>query len=714
MHDELRQAFEKPPAEFRPLQIVHGFESLGGDAEAVGKGLDDLTAVGCGGVVANVGWPGYVRDESRWRTFLIGAEEIRRHGMSFWIYDEEGYPSGAAGDIVLDGHPELEARGLTCVPVEVRPGDTARVDLPAGAEAWVCAVAVLATQQEVAERAVLKAGDANAIEWRAPDAPQPWRLYCFASQVMFEGTHATTNVFAKRRYVNLLDARVGRRFVEATHEEYARRMTPETLGEVSATFTDEPSLMVAYHDNPATPRPAALPWCSDLPREFGRRAGYALEPHLPELFQDIGDDFGSVRSDFYRVVAELIAERFFGPIQDWCRRYGIASSGHLLCEERLSWHVWYEGDLFRCLRRMDWPAIDILNSSPESLLAGDGFMTPKYVSSAAHLIGSPIVMSETSDHVQRMQQSAATIAQMAGTAGLQYALGVNLITSYYGWRRYTEEDAATWLGAGQPPTNGYRAYCDYVARLGVMLRGGRHVCPVAVYYPAAAMQALFTPTSRPYHQADAHGPQVAALDALVRDLARGLLQRQLDFDFIDDEALAAARVRGGTLRLGDEEYRLLVLPAARFMEREALATAVRFAQSGGAVIGIECLPAQSARAMGEGVVEALAQGLRSAGVEPMTLQQALAQVAGKVTSEIVIEPPSPQILALHRIREDGLHVYFLTNTSPNACDLTVHVPAAGRISVCRPRTGEIAPASADATRMPLALGPYEGVFVVAD
>jgi hypothetical protein len=713
MNPDLRRDFENPPAAFRPLQIIHGFNSLGADADAIGRGLDRLKNGGLGGIIANVAWPGYLRDEEKWRVFLTGADQARQRGMALWIYDEEGYPSGAAGDIVLDGHPELEARGLTRVTTEVPPGAATQVELPSGSEAWVCAVALLLRGGKIVERIVLRAQGAQPIEWRAPEAPAAWQLHCFASRVMYEGTHATTNVFAKRRYVNLLDPRVGRRFVQVTHEQYGRRMSPETLRQVAATFTDEPSLMVAYHDAPATPRPAALPWCSDLPREFSKRVGYALEPHLPELFMDLGAHDAAVRCDFYRVVADLIAERFFGPIQEWCGRHGIASSGHLLCEERLSWHVWYEGDLFRCLRRMDWPGIDILSSIPEQLLAGDGIMTPKFVSSAGHVCRRPIIMSETSDHVQRVHGGRASLEQMAGTAGLQYALGVNLITSYYAWRSYGADEAATWLrGAQSVPTDAYRAYCDYVGRLGVMLRGGRHVCPAAVYYPVRSMQALFAPSDRPYHEPNAHGPRVAALDALLRDLARGLLQAHVDFDFVDDEALAGADVHDGTLAIGDERYRMLILPAAKVMDREALESAVRFAQEGGAVIAVETLPRMAARSVDSKAIRTLSGRLRHAGVKALTRENAVAAAMAKARPDIALDPPSPQVLVVHRVRDDGLHVYFLSNTSREACAMTVQVPMSGDAWLCWPRTGAIEPRSIDADGVAVNLGPYEGVFLV--
>jgi hypothetical protein len=308
----LHEQFRNPSDRYRTLQIIHNFDSFGTDEASLRQRLEWLKSTGIGGLVCNVSFKDYMRSEEQWRIFLTGLKVAEELGLHLWLYDEEGYPSGAAGGLVLERNPDLEAIGL-----------------------------------------VRKAG--------ADGKPR------YEVQRMYEGTHCTENVYKKRRYVNLLHPMATRIFIEVTHEAYARRI-PNLGKRIHAIFTDEPSLMTTYIRPPADALPA-LPWVEDLPEQFKRRKGYDLMPHLESLYTDTGSHRG-VRCDFYEVVAQLVAERYLGQIQQWCRKHGIASSGHLLAEEKLLWHVMYYGDLFTCLRRMDIPGIDILSSDPPC--AGDG------------------------------------------------------------------------------------------------------------------------------------------------------------------------------------------------------------------------------------------------------------------------------------------------------------------------------------------------------
>ena len=91
--------------EDRPLQIIHGFRvrpGMGpmppgaGRDEIVKRRMEYYRDRGLGGVVCNVAWKGYMDSEDNWKTLVSGVEACRRLGMVVWIYDEQGYPSGAA------------------------------------------------------------------------------------------------------------------------------------------------------------------------------------------------------------------------------------------------------------------------------------------------------------------------------------------------------------------------------------------------------------------------------------------------------------------------------------------------------------------------------------------------------------------------------------------------------------------------------------------
>ena len=113
-----REHFANPANEFRPLQIVHGFdayltdpEHLAGE-EGIDRRLDKLQSMGLGGVVANVGFRDYLVSPRQWDIFRYGMRKASERGLELWWYDEKGYPSGTAGGQVLEGHPEWEPQGL--------------------------------------------------------------------------------------------------------------------------------------------------------------------------------------------------------------------------------------------------------------------------------------------------------------------------------------------------------------------------------------------------------------------------------------------------------------------------------------------------------------------------------------------------------------------------------------------------------------------------
>jgi hypothetical protein len=112
---DLPTLFRSPPAEFRPIQIIHGFDNLGSDTQTIRKRLQELRALGIGGLVVNVSFRDYLRSEEQWRLFLDGLKVAEELGFVLWLYDEEGYPSGAAGGLVLERNPNYEAIGLVRV-----------------------------------------------------------------------------------------------------------------------------------------------------------------------------------------------------------------------------------------------------------------------------------------------------------------------------------------------------------------------------------------------------------------------------------------------------------------------------------------------------------------------------------------------------------------------------------------------------------------------
>ncbi len=212
--------FQNPPLAYRPLQIIHGFDNILSSKypnraldhdflaeliEASSKEsspypdlkqslkavLQEFQEDGLGGVVCNVSFRDYMRDENQWTLFQWGIQACKEVGLRVWIYDEEGYPSGSAGGLVLEKNASYEAQELILDPTsetkyQIRPS--------------------------------------------------------------YEGTHASNNFHVARRYPNLIDREADQAFIQITHDAYAKIVGGEFGKMIEAFFTDEPSMMACTWD----------------------------------------------------------------------------------------------------------------------------------------------------------------------------------------------------------------------------------------------------------------------------------------------------------------------------------------------------------------------------------------------------------------------------------------------------------------------------------
>jgi hypothetical protein len=515
----------RPPAEDRPLQIVHGVEP-GQDIAAF---LQTQQERGMGGVVCNASFRGYLHSEEAWEALLAAIDACQRQRLVVWLYDEKGYPSGGAGGLVLQGHPEYEAQALTYDP----------------------------TQAE-----------------------------SFALRPAYEFTHASNNYHAARRYINLLDDRAVRRFIEVTHEAYRHRLGDHIGSTVRAFFTDEPSLItvnlgqipeaarqrVPVVDPPdpnVKPLPS-VPWVYDLPERYRERYGTDLMPVRRSLFTGDSPADGDVRRRYWALIADLVAERYFGAIQTWCAVNGVASSGHNLWEEAIMHHPALYGNGLKALTRFDIPGLDELSSTPEAVLNGH-WMTAALPASAAILTGGRRVFTEVSDFSEKMSGAGpASLSHMQSTAAWQAAFGVTEFTLYYD-------------GADRPADD-TRAYGDCVGRLNAILKPAKLDPEVLLYYPIRDLWTEYRPVAAPIGM-DSQTPRARAIVASFNRLGQALTRGQIPFALTDHEFLADATVRtDGTLAIRGHRFRALVLPQETELSAAASRVLARFQARGGKVL----------------------------------------------------------------------------------------------------------------------------------
>jgi hypothetical protein len=694
----LQEMFRNPPADSRILKIIHSWPDGEAEQDAL---IHSLAAKGFGGVVCNVSFAEYLASEAKWKAFARAVQAAKQAGFALWLYDEKGYPSGTAGGIVLREHLEWEARGLLVADAEGDAG-TITVDVPPGKPFLMAAFPVQEGQIVLRGMTNLAAQvHEGRLSWSPP--PGRWKMLAITESRLFEGTHASMSLSDHIPYLNLLQPEPTARFLAATHEAYAQHLGPDLGRWFVSTFTDEPSLMSLFlRQMPYR----VLPWSPNLPVEFKKRRGYALEPQVPALVADAGPAGQRARYDYWQTVGELVAESYFGQIQAWCARHHLLSGGHLLMEEDLVNQVPLYGDFFGCLRRLNAPSIDCLTSIPGQVPC----FIARLAGSAADLENRTVTMCETSDHSQRYRPAGdqrpvvhVTEEQIRGTCNRLFVGGISTITSYYSFAGLSDEQL--------------RHLNEWVGRCCAALKGGHRVADIAVLYPIQSVWPRFNPA----HRLASESPAAARIETLYREVSDGLFAAGRDFAYVDGRALAEAKVAGGALVHGKLRWRVVVLPGADTLPLAAWENLARFVRSGGVLISVGDLPANSEAEFPSSRVQALARDLfgpgeggprvsakrhgggaiflpgSSAALLPTVISQLLAP-------DVEVAGTHSPIRPTHR-RINGQEVYFLINDSAQPWSGRVGLSVDGPGEYGDPGTGQVTPL-ASGSDVPLSLPSY--------
>jgi uncharacterized protein YneF (UPF0154 family) len=694
----MKELFKNPPYEYRMLQIIHHYYD-----KDLAKNYD---ALGYGGVVANVSFDNYLESEEAWDKFLDCMNSFREKGMVFWIYDERGYPSGKAGGLTLRDHPEYEALGVLFAKTEGK--GTIRHKMPVGEKILepisVIAVPVYDNNYDLSRKIDLtdkvKKGQ-NEISWATPDGK--WCIMSFNLGYMYEGTHCVVNYSDPLPYINIMDRNAVARFIELTHEAYKERCGSALKDYVKAFFTDEPSLMTLYLKKQDGLLPP-IPWCWDFAEQFKSRYGYDILPELAHLFVNIDEKTPYIRLHFWKVVSELIEENFYKQIQDWCQVNGTASSGHALCEEQIFWHSAFEGDLYRDLRRMDIPGIDMLSSNPTQLARSRQIPVPKFVSSVTHLANRELCMSETSSHVQTVNKLPCSFEQRIGTINYQYVLGLTCITSYYGLKEFDLEKGELNI------------FNDHIGRLGVMLTNGKHIADIAVFYPIHSFWEAYIPTGDIAY-ANPFGEKAQKINTEFGAVSLELLANQRDFDYIDDQVILESEIREGSLNVAGESFKCVVLPNAYVMPLGVYNKLDKFVNSGGSLIALGGLPQIGMKEDETKSVKEISMRLsKSDRVKIVNgIDDVIKAVNEFTTPDLMLNKPCGELFYLHR-QNDGKDIYFISNSLDESISREITINCTGKVSLWHPTTGEIKTINAENkdnnTIIKLDLKAFEGIFIV--
>jgi len=490
------------------------------------------------------------------------VKEAKKLGLQANLYDEDRWPSGAAGSLVTR---DDRYKGRFCwVEFYHRAAEARKAAGTGETLAWYSA----------AVSGKFEDGTLKVVSPRKLSSPDRFKAGRNRTLVRFcVKTMEKSSWFNGETYLDTLNPEAVRKFVEVTHEAYYREVGREFGKTVPTIFTDEPNCWTWGEHLPV------LPWTAALPEKFRARFGYDLLEHLPEIFFASVRKYSRVRMHYFALMTELFCTAFSKTIGDWCGRHGIRMTGHVLLEDTLL-QTLFVGAAMRFYEFMQSPGIDLLTERRRI------FNTAKQCSSMAHQFGRRWRLSET-------YGCTGWDFPFAGHKALgdwQYALGINVRCQHLAWYSAEAEakrDYPASISYQSSWWDKYHVVEDYFARLGAVMSEGTEICDLLVIHPVESAWMEMIPLSFSQLRTIAQ-----PLERQFNQVTHVLLSQKLDFEFGDEDIIARyGRTEKGKFVINRASYRAVLVPHLRTIRSSTLELLRKFAANGGTVVCLDAPPA---------------------------------------------------------------------------------------------------------------------------
>jgi hypothetical protein len=374
------EAFRNPTSEYRAAPFWAWNNKL--DKDDLVWQIEQLKKLGYGGFHMHVRSgmaTEYLGDEFM-EDVRACVEKARQEKMLAWLYDEDRWPSGAAGGIVTK-NPKYRLRHLLLTRTPYRSDNEITVNQDSRAASGRCENGELIACFDVAldkngalehYKAIGKneaAGGIKLYAYLETAQPGPW--------------------YNNQTYANTLDPATMQEFIKVTYKRYEQYFTKDFGGIIPAIFTDEPQFSMKGTLNYAgEDRDVTLPWTFDIEETYkAAYNGESLTGGLPELLWENADGTVSqIRYHYHDHIAERFTQAFADQCGAWCAQHNIMLTGHMDEEATLMSQTHALGEAMRSYRSFQLPGIDMLCDSRE-------FTTAKQAQSAARQNGAPGILS---------------------------------------------------------------------------------------------------------------------------------------------------------------------------------------------------------------------------------------------------------------------------------------------------------------------------------
>lgn len=460
--------FKEVPKKYRPVPFWSWNEKL--EAAETAEQVCTMNDVGIGGFFmhARGGLQTEYLSEAWFDNVEAATAQAEKCGMYSWAYDENGWPSGF-------GSGKVNGLGIEYQQKYLR----------------------MESKFEHIETAICQNGE-----------------HYFYYDV---------NPF----YVDTLDQKVIREFINCTYEPYYERFKNRITG----FFTDEPQISRK-----------GIPWSFVFEDEYKARYEDNLYEHLEELFLPV-NNYKDTRKKFWKMVTDLFSDSFCKQIYEWCEERGLQLTGHLVLEETLETQLVTNGACMPHYEYFHMPGMDWLGRKICDCL------TARQVSSVAEQLGKDFVLSETFASCGHN----VSMAELKGIYEWQMVRGINMLCPHlegYSMRGIRKRDYPPAMYRQQPWWNDFDKWVEAMSRLGMILSKGEKYADVLLLHPQTTAWTLYD---------DNKNIGLKELNDKFIDVIKKLEEKHISFHLGDETIIERhAKLEDGKLVIGKQNYSCVI------------------------------------------------------------------------------------------------------------------------------------------------------------
>lgn len=545
-------------------------------SEKIQQQIPIFKEMGMGGffVHCRVGLDTEYLGEDYFRLVKESIDSAKKVNLIPWLYDEDRWPSGSAGGKVTR-EKAFRSRFLVLEPrsyeMEKSKGFQASAKaIRSGERKYVISFEIMLDEEGYLTDYWIADSKTDGSD------KNMWDCYLELS--------GETPWYNNQTYLNTLDAKAVRRFLDLTHEEFYRRFGEKFGKEIYGIFTDEPQ--TSHKEQFRTPfdrKAVTMPFTDDFEETYQKTFGESLVQKLPEVFWERKDGDKHVRMNYHVHVSQRFCEAYADQVGKWCLEHKIYLTGHMMNEWTLYMQTVAAGDVMRPLKYFGLPGVDMLCDRRE-------LSTLKQAASVAHQFGREGVTCE----IYGVTGWDFDFRKHKLAGDWQAALGVTLRVPHLTWMSMLGEgkrDYPASIGYQSPWYQKYKIIEDHFSRLNVALTRGKPIISIGVLHPVESYWLW-------WGNQEQTGLNRTEQETRFEQFIHWMLYNLLDFDFISEAILEEEPFRENDTKkgevpqftLGEMSYSTIIIPGCQTLRSSTVQRLKTFLKAGGNVLVLGDMP----------------------------------------------------------------------------------------------------------------------------